>query len=183
MKNMERIKKKKNQYSSDEEEVLGFDNELSSDSDDEQVIDDDDEQENDNMDDNNYVNSSWGAKKSAYYSGNRIEKDEDAELEEEEALLLQSKLMKQLDTTDFNIDSFKLNNNQLKTSEQIVGNKLLSQLKDDNYQEALKNVSINLEKLTTKEKLQLLEQESPELFVLIDEFKIKVRNEHFKSNK
>ena len=176
MKKMERAKKK-NQYSSDEEEVLGFDNELTSDSDEEQEVDDDDdEQENENMyDDNNYARSSWGAKKSAYYSGNRIEKDEDAELEEEEALLLQSKLMRQLDTTDFNIDSFKSYNNQLKTSEQMVGNKLLSQLADDNYQEVLKNVSINLEKLTTKEKLQLLEQESPELFVLIDEFKIKVR--------
>jgi len=171
---MERAKKK-NQYSSDEEEVMGFDNELTSDSDKEQEFEDDDEQENDNMD-NNYTTSSWGAKKSAYYSGNRIEKDEDAELEEEEALLLQSKLMKQLDTTDFNIDSFKSFNNQLKTSEQIVGNKLLSQLEDENYQEVLKNVSINLEKLTTKEKLELLEQESPELFVLIDEFKIKVRN-------
>jgi hypothetical protein len=179
MKNMERAKKK-NKYSSDEEEVLGFDNESTSDSDEEQEIDEDDEQENENMDDNSYARSSWGAKKSAYYSGNRIEKDEDAELEEEEALLLQSKLMKQLDTTDFNIDSFKSFNNQLKTSEQIVGNKVLSQLTDENYQEVLKNVSINLEKLTTKEKLQLLEQESPELFVLIDEFKIKVRNKQFK---
>lgn len=182
-------KKKEFQYSS-EEEVLGFGGEVSSDDeydekvygsgneDEEDDEDDDDEQDNNENDFDEYAHS-WGQKKSAYYSGNKIKNDEDAELEEEEARVLQERMMKQLDTNDFDLDAFKINKtNLLKTSEEINSKKLalsaLGDLEGDLSEENLQRVAKNLEKMSKKEKLDFLQQESPELFELVSDFKEKV---------
>ncbi len=58
------------------------------------------------------MSKSWGTKKSAYYSGNKIANEDDEKLEEEEAKILQSKIMKQLDASDFDLDLFKVRNAQ-----------------------------------------------------------------------
>jgi U3 small nucleolar RNA-associated protein 3 len=167
--------------------VLAFDDD---DSDDDEEYDgkvygsDDDEEEEDgkNGEEFNEYTSSWGQKKSAYYSGNKIENDEDAELEEAEAKALQEKMMKQLDTNDFDLDAFKVisTGKALKTGDEINAKKLaLSTLgdleRDDDFtEEKLKKIAKNLDKMTKKEKLDFLQQESPELFELVRDFKEKV---------
>lgn len=189
--------KKPFNYSSDEEEVLAFDDEEDDDDEDDaegnyQIEDEDDEDEDEDGEDvgeeNDYDNptSSWGRKKSAYYSGNKIENEEDALLEEEEANLLQSKMMKQLDTNDFGLDAFKLNNKSqkvLKTSDELESNRIASatlgeqktvQIADLDDEENLEKIAKNLTKMSKKEKLDFLKQESPELFELVRDFKEKV---------
>jgi U3 small nucleolar RNA-associated protein 3 len=186
-------KKKDFHYSSDEEEVLAFDDSDASDDsedkggnfdDDEDIDEDELEGENgeDMEEDETRVDSSWGRKKSAYYSGNRIQNEDDALLEEEEANLLQKKMLKDLDTNDFGLDAFQINKSFkiLKTSEQLSAEKLaedtlgekssFKQLDDESIEKVIKNLS----KMSKKERLDFLKQESPELFELVRDFKEKV---------
>ncbi len=180
---------KKNKYDESDEEVLAFedseDSEESDDYDDDGKKYDIDEEENDDdIDDANLVAggqnendlSYWGRKKSAYYSGNRIRNEEDALLEEEEANLLQSKMMKQLDTNDFGLDAFKLNNNVkiMKTGDELEANKLASSALGDDKEKNLEKIGKNLSKMSKKEKFEFLQQESPELFELVRDFKAKI---------
>lgn len=139
----------------------------------------DDEEEDKNEDDFDEYTNNWGSKKSAYYSGNKMENDEDAQLEEEEARALQEKMMKQLDTNDFDLDAFKVNKKVLKTGDEINAKKIaLSTLgeleRDELSEETLQRVAKNLDKMSKKEKLDFLQQESPELFELVRDFKEKV---------
>lgn len=199
-------KKKPFHYSSDEEEVLAFDDD---DEDDDEEFDEkkfsieddeddeDEENEGDELADANdeadeeerLIDGSWGKKKSSYYSGNRIQNDEDAQLEEEEARLLQKKMMKELDTNDFGLDAFQINKSMkiLKTSDELAADKLAqttlgdkpSTLDDESIEKVIKNLS----KMSKKEKLDFLRQESPELFELVRDFKQKVFSQsvHLKS--
>ncbi|CAF0854545.1 unnamed protein product [Brachionus calyciflorus] len=187
---MSRKGKKSFNYSSDEDEVLAFDDDDDSDDDKydedkyelEEEEDDggDEENEAQNDDEDNLISTSWGRKKSAYYSGNKIQNEEDAELEEEEARLLQSKMMRQLDTNDFGLDAFKLKGDKiLKTSEEIESKKLAEKAlgedeEQDEIDQDMKTISKNLSKLSKKEKLDFLKQESPELFELVRDFKQKM---------
>lgn len=110
-------------------------------------------------------------------SGNKIENEEDALLEEEEAKALQAKMMKQLDTNDFGLDAFKIDHKVLKTSDDLKSDKVANKaLGDDEEldQETLKKISKNLSIMSKKEKLDFLQRESPELFELIRDFKLKV---------
>jgi len=122
----------------------------------------------------------WGNRKSAYYSGNKIANDEEAELEEEEARLLQAKMMRQLDTNDFGLDAFKVDSKSklLKTSEELAAEQraenALGDLVDTGDLENLQKVAKNLTSMSKKEKLEFLERESPELFELIRDFKAKL---------
>lgn len=179
---MKGAEKKSAHYSSDEE-VLAFDGEEEDDDDDENYAyedkyegksDNEDEDDQDNEDEYDVPNS-WGRKKSAYYSGNKLQNDEDALLEEEEANKMQVKMMKQLDNNDFGLDEFKINNKVLKTNEDLATNKMQAsvlehKIDEDNFEKILKNLT----KMTKKEKLDFLQQESPELFELIRDFKSKV---------
>lgn len=92
-------------------------------------------------------------------------------------------MMKQLDTNDFDLDAFKVisTGKALKTGDEINAKKLaLSTLgdleRDDDFtEEKLKKIAKNLDKMTKKEKLDFLQQESPELFELVRDFKEKVK--------
>ena len=109
--------------------------------------------------------------------GNKIANDEEAELEEEEAKALQAKMMKQLDTNDFGLDAFKIDEKNLKTSEELVADKRASNALGDNElmeKENLQKIAKNLSVMSKKEKLDFLQRESPELFELIRDFKVKV---------
>ncbi len=140
----------------------------------EEDIDEDDEERDDPADKN------WGRRKSAYYSGNKIANDEEAELEEEEARLLQAKMMKQLDTNDFGLDAFRVDakSKLLRTSEELAADKraenALGGLLEAGEDENLQKIAKNLSSMTKKEKLDFLERESPELFELIRDFKSKM---------
>lgn len=175
-------------YSSNEEEALAFDD--TSDSDDDDDMDDkvygsdveeedleDDEQDGNDDDEDDYGNSNWGQRKSAYYSGNKIDNEEDALLEEEEAKALQARMMKQLDTNDFGLDAFKIDHKAMKTSDDLKSDKVANKALGDGDeldQETLKKISKNLSIMSKKEKLDFLQRESPELFELIRDFKIKL---------
>jgi U3 small nucleolar RNA-associated protein 3 len=186
--------KKNNRYSSDEEEVLAFGDDTDaedSDNSDFNIEDDEEggeEDENGGGDDDldEYgASTSWGKKKSAYYAGNKIENEEDAELEEQEAKVLQSKMMKQLDTNDFGLDAFSLSNKKLmKTSEELESERVASKAFREQTkaglamssmdEDKLEKIAKNLSKLSKKEKLEILKQESPELFELVRDFREKV---------
>lgn len=186
--------KKNGRYSSDEEEVLAFDDDTDDDSDDGgefNIEDDDEDGVEEGGDDEDMPNASWGTRKSSYYSGNKIQNDEDAELEEEEARQLQSKMMKQLDTNDFGLEAFSLTSKSekekimLKTSEEIEAAKLAARAFKDGGKggdEAMQKVAKNLNDLSKKEKLELLKQESPELMELVKDFKEKVNIEFITLN-
>jgi U3 small nucleolar RNA-associated protein 3 len=181
---------KKNKYEESDDEVLAFED--SDDSENSDDYDDDgkkydieeDEENEDDIDDANLLAdgqnendlSYWGRKKSAYYSGNRIRNEEDALLEEEEANLLQAKMMKQLDTNDFGLDAFKLNNNLkiMKTGDELEANKLATTALGDDKEKNLEKIAKNLSKMSKKEKFEFLQQESPELFELVRDFKAKI---------
>lgn len=152
------------QDSSDEEEVFAFD-------DDED--DDDKEDEGDQGDQGDAPTTSWGRKKSAYYAGNRLKTMDDADLEEEEAQLLQAKLIKQLDQSDFGLDAFKSNRSlALKSKDELaVADRLAESHLDD---EGVQRVIKNLTSMSKKEKIDFLKQESPELFELARDFNAKV---------
>jgi U3 small nucleolar RNA-associated protein 3 len=111
-----------------------------------------------------------------------MENDEDAALEEEEARALQVKMMKQLDTNDFDLDAFKINKTGkvLLTGEEISAKKLASnalgdlEKADELKDEMLQKIAKNLDKMSKKEKFDFLQQDSPELFELVRDFKEKV---------
>ncbi len=181
-------------YSSNEEEVLAFDDSDDDDSMDDKIYgsgteddindDDDEDEQNDNQnEEDDGLPSSWGSKKSAYYSGNKIENEEDALLEEEEAKAMQAKLMKQLDTDDFGLTAFKVSNKThlMKTEEELASDKLAaSALGDVNEmsglldRENLQKIAKNLSTMSKKEKLDFLQRDSPELFELVRDFRLKV---------
>lgn len=187
MKGVNKPKKSEFVDSSEEEEVFAFDeSDEESDAEYEEVgkgmdvesdeDEDDEEGNNEEGDESNLINGSWGSRKSAYYSGNRLKTDEDAELEEEEAKLLQAKMMKELDSSDFGLDAFQ-SKSRLKTGEELAAKKLAEthlgvgqELDEENLERVMKNLS----KMSKKEKIEFLKQESPELFELVRDFKEKV---------
>lgn len=179
--------KKSSDYveSSEEEGVLAFDDSDDDDDAESEEYDEMDEEAKEEIDEKDgeekLVGGSWGRNKSAYYSGNRIKNDEDAELEEEEAQLLQAKMMKELDSNDFGLDAFQApsvadKRRLLKTSDELTAQRLaethLGGEKLD--EESVERVIKNLSKMSKKEKLDFLQQESPELFELVRDFKEKV---------
>jgi len=102
-------------------------------------------------------------------------------LEEEEAKALQAKMLKQLDTNDFGLDAFKIDEKAklLKTEEELVAEKHASKTLGDVDQENLQKIAKNLSIMSKKEKLDFLQRESPELFELIRDFKTKVEKDRY----
>lgn len=179
-------------YSSNEEEVLAFDDSSDNSSNDEGESDMDDkvygtDMEEDDLDDDDmeqeqngeeeYDDSGkWGRKKGVYYSGNKLDNEEDALLEEEEAKALQAKMLKQLDTNDFGLDAFKVDEKAklLKTEEELKAEKRAKKTLGNEDDESLQKIAKNLSIMSKKEKLDFLQRESPELFELIRDFKLKL---------
>ncbi|KAL1489660.1 hypothetical protein ABEB36_013602 [Hypothenemus hampei] len=172
-------KKQKEQTQSDSEvEVFGIgsDEESEGDGDDDNSDDnDDDEHESDialsdveghDEDDNIPDSRAWGKQKKKYYGADYIDADfggfdgkdvQAAEVEQDEANQLQNQLMKQLDSSVLDIDN--------------ILKKPTNEVWIEQEEELMK---ADLSKLSVKEKLNYLKKESPELFVLIDDFKAKM---------
>jgi U3 small nucleolar RNA-associated protein 3 len=81
-----------------------------------------------------------------------------------------------LDTNDFGLDAFKLNNNVkiMKTGDELQANKLATSALGDDKDKNLERIAKNLSKMSKKEKFEFLQQESPELFELVRDFKAKI---------
>ncbi|XP_071945801.1 something about silencing protein 10-like isoform X1 [Antedon mediterranea] len=166
------IKEQERGSTDDEMEVLSLDSEDEDDYEaqlmaikkqahlDDVASDMEDEDDENNAEDALPNNKSWGTHKKSFYHTDYVdddlpglsdEEEEQAE-EEKEALAIQQRMVQDLDEEDFAMDLFKVD----KT--------------DDVESQIVKDLS----KISKKEKLQHLEKDSPELFLLIEEFKTKI---------
>ncbi|XP_012350804.2 something about silencing protein 10 [Apis florea] len=106
----------------------------------------------------------WGKKKKDYYSTDYVDPDYatanqkdlvEAEMEEEEAKNIQKRLAEQLDDVDFGLD-------------------IIQTTKNDNqkiYENAEQFIKSDLSKLSKRQKQAIMQKESPEFMVLVNDFK------------
>ena len=138
------------------EEVLGFQNKDIEDSDDNEEI----------SKESNFYDlpdtRAWGKKRKIYYVSDYVDTDlatltekdeENAALEEEEAKNIQKRLAKELDDVDFGLN-VKTSGNEIELKSTI--NHI---------------IKIDTSKFTNRQKLELLEKESPEFMVLLQDIK------------
>lgn len=162
---LEKVRRDLNSNSDEsEEEVYGLPSNDSSAGEDEKMSDSDIEGQGDNSDDLPDVRA-WGQKRRDFYSTDYVDQDyggfnekdvEAAEHEEEEAKVIQKRLVEQLDEGDFLLDMFRKESLQ----------------KDRNVEEEEEVIRTDLSKLSKKQKLALFQKESPEFFGLVEDFKV-----------
>lgn len=143
-----------------QDEVLAFDDDDSMGSDD----NDDDENEYQQLEDEEVdedLSGAWGTARKIFYNEDINADDEDAKLEEQEAVQIQKKYYEMLAKNDFGLDLFQ--------------QKLSIVPPDHNLDEqSLRRHIIlpdNLLELSSEERLQLIRDQSPELEPLCREFK------------
>ncbi|KAK3918637.1 Something about silencing protein 10 [Frankliniella fusca] len=149
-------------YDEDEEDVDEDDEDIDDEEDDDVNMDSDIEGKDDDF--HLPDQRAWGKTKKNYYNTDYVDKDyggfdgEDAaaaELEEQEAREIQKRLAAELDDNDFTLDVFTKSKEEdqatLTPSEEII--------------------KTDLSKLSSKQKLALLEKEAPELIGIISEFR------------
>lgn len=163
--------KKRNAVSDEdsEDEVYGFGE---SDSDENEDVEDMESDIDGAGDDDLPDVRAWGHKKKTFYNTDYVDQDygglqeketEAAELEEQEALEIQKRLAGQLDEADFSLDIFSTS----KTTEN-------DSQKKKSLEEFDEHVSVDLSRMSKRQKIALLEKESPEFFGLIDDFKVRM---------
>lgn len=163
---LENLRNRRREQSDSEEDVYGFSDE---DSDGESFkknnddIADSDVEGQEQSDEDLPNTKAWGKKKGSYYSTDYVDQDyggfgddeEAALMEEEEAKNIQRRLLEQLGDDDFTLDFFTKN----------------KEVDKEHDKEVIKS---DLSQLSKRQKLQLLEKESPEFAGLIDDFKTKM---------
>lgn len=161
---LEKVRREVNSDSDEsEEEVYGLPSNGSTDGEDEKMSESDIEGQGDDSDDLPDVRA-WGQKRRSFYNTDYVDQDyggfnekdaEAAEREEEEAKVIQKRLVEQLDEGDFLLDMFSKESLQ----------------KDRNVEEE-EMIRTDLSKLSKKQKLALFQKESPEFFGLVEDFKV-----------
>ncbi|GBP69331.1 Something about silencing protein 10 [Eumeta japonica] len=159
---LDNIRKRKSDESESEEEVYGFSESDTVSDKNELNIADSDVEGQDNSDDDLPNPKAWGKNKRSYYATDYVDKDyggfgdheEAALLEEEEAKNIQKRLLEQLGDDDFTLDFF-------------IKNKVDNDDKDT-------VIRSDLSQLSKRQKLQLIEKESPEFTGLVEDFKTKL---------
>jgi len=162
---LEKVRREVNSDSDEsEEEVYGLPSNSSTDGEDEKMSESDVEGQGDDSDDLPDVRA-WGQKRRNFYNTDYVDQDyggfnekdvEAAEQEEEEAKVIQKRLVEQLDEGDFLFDMFSKESLQ----------------KDRNVEEEEEMIRTDLSKLSKKQKLALFQKESPEFFGLVEDFKV-----------
>ncbi|CAG9561817.1 unnamed protein product [Danaus chrysippus] len=158
---MNNLRKRKHQDSGSEEEVYGFSESEDDDKSDLGMADSDVEGQ-EKSDDDLPDSKAWGKKKQSYYSTDYVDEDyggfgdeeENALMEEEEAKNIQKRLIEQLGEEDFTLEFFNEQSTKADDKETVI--------KSD------------VSQMSKRQKLQLLEKESPEFSGLIDDFKSKL---------
>ncbi|OWR46647.1 putative something about silencing protein 10 [Danaus plexippus plexippus] len=158
---MDNLRKRKHQDSGSEEEVYGFSESEDDDKSDLGMADSDVEGQ-EKSDDDLPDSKAWGKKKQSYYSTDFVDEDyggfgdeeENALMEEEEAKNIQKRLIEQLGEEDFTLEFFNEQSTKADDKETVI--------KSD------------VSQMSKRQKLQLLEKESPEFSGLIDDFKSKL---------
>uniref|UniRef100_H2XL84 Something about silencing protein 10 n=1 Tax=Ciona intestinalis TaxID=7719 RepID=H2XL84_CIOIN len=155
-----------------QEEVLGVDGsdvESSEEEEEEGASDEDVEMSDESQDDEHGIPSSkaWGKKKSMFYGGESLEglqagfeRDEAADLEEEEALRIQRRLNEEIDEDQFEL--IEPTQEPFETDSLKKDNKPVNVIRSD------------FSNLSTPAQWKLLSKESPELKDLIKDFKLKI---------
>jgi U3 small nucleolar RNA-associated protein 3 len=146
------------------DEVLAFDD------------DDDDSMASDDDDDNEYqqiegdeaeeeidedLSGSWGSSRKTFYNEDANVDDEDAKLEEQEAVQIQKKYYDMLEKPDFGLDLFQLKPSSLSNNSNLDEQSLRHHI----------ILPDNLLELSSNDRLQLIRDQSPELEPLCNEFK------------
>lgn len=161
---LENVRKRKNDELDSEEEIYAF-SESDDDSNkkiDSQSIADSDVEGQEKSDDDLPDTKAWGKKKRSYYATDYVDEDyggfnEDEEeaalMEEEEAKNIQKRLLEQLGDEDFTLEFFS---------------------KPVAVVEEKEKIKCDLSQMSKRQKIQLLEKESPEFLGLIDDFKTKL---------
>ncbi|CAF0947823.1 unnamed protein product [Adineta ricciae] len=153
------------------DEVLAFDDDessMGSDAEDDDndyqqisgVADDDDDENGEGLDED--LNGSWGTTRKMFYNEDVNANDEDAKLEEQEAVQIQRKYYDMLEKSDFGLDLF-----QSKPSTALASDRQL----DDQTSHRHVILPDNLLQLSSNERLQLIRDQAPELEPLCKEFK------------
>lgn len=141
------------------DEVLAFDDD-SMDSDDYQQLDGDDDDDEDLLDEED-LTGAYGSGRKAYYNEDVNADEEDAKLEEQEAVQIQKRYYEMLEKNDFGLELFRekpsTSNNDRHLDEESLRRHII--LPD------------NLLELTGNERLQLIRDQSPELEPLCSELK------------
>lgn len=153
--------KKRKRDSESEEEMYAF-SESEDNSDKDLGMADSDVEGQEQSDDDLPDPKAWGKNKKSYYATDYVDQDyggfgneEEAALrEEEEAKNIQKRLLEQLEEDDFTLDFFKKHISDVEEKETII--------KSD------------LSKMSKRQKLQLLEKESPEFIGLVNDFNTKL---------
>ncbi|CAF3691469.1 unnamed protein product [Rotaria socialis] len=123
--------------------------------------DDDDDDENDEGEMDEDLGGSWGTSRKIFYNEDANVDDEDAKLEEQEAIQIQKKYYDMLGKNDFGLDLF-----QHKPSTIPMDRNL-----DEQTLQRHIILPDNLLELSSNERLQLIRDQSPELEPLCNEFK------------
>ncbi|XP_013197408.1 something about silencing protein 10 [Amyelois transitella] len=159
-----KVKKRKHDGSDNEDEMYAF-SESDEDSDiqkDNPDIADSDVEGQEKSDDDLPDPKAWGKKKRSYYSTDYVDEDyggfgqdeQAALMEEEEAKNIQKRLLEQLGDEDFTLEFFTKQIQAAEDKESVI--------KSD------------LSQMSKRQKIQLLEKESPEFAGLINDFKTKL---------
>lgn len=160
---LEKVRKRKHNDSESEEEMYAFSESENSENEKEDLdIADSDVEGQEKSDDDLPDSKAWGKKKRSYYATDYVDEDyggfgndeEAALMEEEEAKNIQKRLLEQLGEEDFTLDFFT------------------KQVADVEEKETV--IKSDLSQMSKRQKLQLLEKESPEFAGLIDDFKTKL---------
>ncbi|KAJ8722158.1 hypothetical protein PYW08_004560 [Mythimna loreyi] len=160
---LEKVRKRKHNDSESEEEMYAFSESDDSENEkDDLGIADSDVEGQEQSDDNLPDSKAWGKKKKSYYATDYVDEDyggfgndeEIALMEEKEAKDIQKRLLEQLGEEDFTLDF------------------LSKQVADVEEKETV--IKSDLSQMSKRQKLQLLEKESPEFAGLIDDFKTKL---------
>ncbi|XP_017779941.1 PREDICTED: something about silencing protein 10 [Nicrophorus vespilloides] len=163
LKLLKKARNKGPKYSDSEEEIYGVRSESEDEEDvqSEIALSDVEGQEDDGLPNA----KAWGKKKSHYYATDYVDQDyggfqgqdaEDAEKEEEETRNLQAELVKQLDDDDFSL-GFEAKE-QPKVEKEVV-------------KEVVKT---DITTLSKRQRLELLQKESPEFFGLVEDYESKM---------
>nr|XP_021185421.2 something about silencing protein 10 [Helicoverpa armigera] len=159
---LEKVRKRKHHDSESEEEMYAFSESGESENEKDVSIADSDVEGQEQSDDDLPDSKAWGKKKGSYYATDYVDEDyggfgndeEIALMEEKEAKDIQKRLLEQLGEEDFTLDF------------------LTKQVADAEEKETV--IKSDLSQLSKRQKLQLLEKESPEFAGLIDDFKTKL---------
>ncbi|CAG9859184.1 unnamed protein product [Phyllotreta striolata] len=166
---LKKFRNQKSEYSDEEEQVFGVGPDDDSEDDNEGSGDDQSDLalsdvEGQNDDDDLPDVRAWGKDKRKFYQTDYVDQDYGgfqgkdahlADLEEEEARNLQKQLAEQLDDDDFALDIFSKSTKE-----------------DEKHQEEI--IKTDVSKLTKRQKLEIIQKESPEFFSLVEDFQAKM---------